>query len=84
MNFKVCACMHICVCLSVCFDKVHDEHMHECVTVVMPVYANKEKMHWAEHGGVSERVCKKEFHVCVHVCSKLVMCMQICISGVKT
>lgn len=38
MNFKVCACMRICVCL----DKVHDEFMHECVTVVMLLYAKQE------------------------------------------
>lgn len=45
MNFKVCVCvcMHF-VCLCVCvFDKVHDEYMHECVTVVMRVYAKQGK-----------------------------------------
>lgn len=34
------------MCARVCaFDKVHDEYMHECVTVVIPAYAKQEKMH---------------------------------------
>lgn len=60
------------------FDEVHDEYMHECVTVVML------KKHWEEDGGVFV----KELHVCVHLYSyiKLVMwsvCRQTWYTGIK-
>lgn len=51
------------------FDKVHDEHMHECVTVVE--YAKEEKMHREEEGGVFEHVCLRRS------CSSVCMCEAI-------
>ena len=59
----MCVRAGLCVCA---FDEVHDEYMHECVTVVMLVYAKQggERMRREEDGGVFER----EFHVCVRAC----------------